>query len=151
MLGVLDTVFSPLGWRLVPKWHVWKTMFQITPGLSAWKVNNKILKLNRNSPNCGAVEPRRPTPRCESSGMPSWAHKTLNEVNLTHSSIARNLLSALPVALGDGDGDNLLDFRQMLEALPVAIYTTDAEGRITFYNQAAAAFWGCQPELNSDK
>jgi PAS domain-containing protein len=30
-------------------------------------------------------------------------------------------------------------------------YTTDAEGRITFYNEAAAALWGCRPTLNSDK
>jgi len=27
-------------------------------------------------------------------------------------------------------------------ALPVALYTTDAEGHITFYNQAAADLWG---------
>jgi PAS domain-containing protein len=31
---------------------------------------------------------------------------------------------------------------ELLEALPVAIYTTDAEGRITFYNEAAAVLWG---------
>ncbi|WP_342236513.1 PAS domain S-box protein [Inquilinus sp. OTU3971] len=35
----------------------------------------------------------------------------------------------------------------MLQALPAAIYTTDAAGRITFYNEAAAALWGCRPEL----
>jgi PAS domain S-box-containing protein len=38
---------------------------------------------------------------------------------------------------------------ELLEALPVAIYTTDAEGRITYYNQAAADFWGRRPELGS--
>jgi PAS domain S-box-containing protein len=38
---------------------------------------------------------------------------------------------------------------ELLEALPVAVYTTDAEGRITFYNQAAADLWGCRPELGS--
>jgi len=31
---------------------------------------------------------------------------------------------------------------ELLEALPVAIYTTDADGRITFYNRAAAELWG---------
>src|SRR5262245_43635324 len=31
--------------------------------------------------------------------------------------------------------------------LPVAVYTTDAEGRVTSYNEAAAALWGCRPEL----
>jgi PAS domain S-box-containing protein len=35
----------------------------------------------------------------------------------------------------------------MLEALPVPVYTTDAEGRLTFYNSAAAEFWGHRPEL----
>lgn len=38
---------------------------------------------------------------------------------------------------------------ELLEALPVAVYTTDAEGRITFFNQAAAEFWGRRPELGS--
>ena len=39
-----------------------------------------------------------------------------------------------------------MDTKRLLEALPVAVYTTDAEGRITFYNQAAADFWGYRPE-----
>jgi PAS domain S-box-containing protein len=34
----------------------------------------------------------------------------------------------------------------LLEALPVAIYTTDAEGHITFYNEAAADLWGNRPQ-----
>ena len=40
---------------------------------------------------------------------------------------------------------------ELLEALPVAVYTTDAEGRITFFNQAAAKLWGHRPELGSDQ
>jgi PAS domain S-box-containing protein len=40
---------------------------------------------------------------------------------------------------------------ELLEALPVAVYTTDAEGRITFFNQAAAELWGHRPELGSDQ
>jgi PAS domain S-box-containing protein len=42
-----------------------------------------------------------------------------------------------------------MDTERLLEALPVAVYTTDAEGRITFYNQAAAEFWGYRPALGS--
>jgi PAS domain S-box-containing protein len=42
-------------------------------------------------------------------------------------------------------------FRQLLEALPAAIYTTDAEGRITYYNQAAVEMSGREPTLGSDK
>jgi PAS domain S-box-containing protein len=41
--------------------------------------------------------------------------------------------------------------REAIEALPAAVYMTDAEGRLTFYNEAAAALWGCQPELGDTK
>lgn len=37
--------------------------------------------------------------------------------------------------------------QSLLEALPVAAYTTDAEGRITAFNDAAVALWGRKPEL----
>src|SRR5262245_51890738 len=42
-------------------------------------------------------------------------------------------------------------YREVLEALPVAVYVTDAAGRITFYNEAAAALWGCHPELGKSE
>lgn len=35
----------------------------------------------------------------------------------------------------------------MLQALPAAIYTTDAEGRITFFNQACIDFAGRTPKV----
>jgi PAS domain S-box-containing protein len=41
--------------------------------------------------------------------------------------------------------------RIVLAALPVAVYTTDAEGRISFYNEAAVRFWGREPELFQEK
>ena len=41
--------------------------------------------------------------------------------------------------------------QELLDVLPAAIYTTDAKGRITYYNDAAAALWGCRPRLNSDQ
>jgi PAS domain S-box-containing protein len=40
---------------------------------------------------------------------------------------------------------------ELLEALPLAVYTTDAHGRITFYNRAAAELWGHHPELGSSQ
>lgn len=40
--------------------------------------------------------------------------------------------------------------RQILRALPVAVYTCDAQGRVTFYNRAAAKLWGQEVELNKD-
>ncbi len=41
--------------------------------------------------------------------------------------------------------------RELLEALPAAIYTTDAAGRITYFNQAAVDLSGRRPELGSDQ
>ena len=38
---------------------------------------------------------------------------------------------------------------QLLQGLPAAVYTTDALGRITFYNEAAAELWGCRPKLGT--
>lgn len=35
----------------------------------------------------------------------------------------------------------------VLDVIPAAVYTTDAEGRITYYNKAAAALWGHRPVL----
>src|SRR6202044_3561071 len=41
-------------------------------------------------------------------------------------------------------------FFQIVQNLPVAVYTTDAAGRITFYNDAAASLWGRHPKLGQD-
>jgi PAS domain S-box-containing protein len=53
----------------------------------------------------------------------------------------------LAAVLVDGPSVAAPSYRRFLEALGVAVYTTDAEGRITFYNEAAAEFWGRDPEL----
>jgi PAS domain S-box-containing protein len=37
----------------------------------------------------------------------------------------------------------------LLLALPAAVYTTDAAGRITSYNEAAAQMWGVRPEIGT--
>jgi PAS domain S-box-containing protein len=42
-------------------------------------------------------------------------------------------------------------FRGLLEALPVAVYTTDPSGRITYFNEAAAEFWGQRPQLGTSE
>jgi PAS domain S-box-containing protein len=41
--------------------------------------------------------------------------------------------------------------RELLSALPAAIFVTDADGRITYYNQAAVELWGRSPELGKDR
>ena len=42
-------------------------------------------------------------------------------------------------------------FRELLDALPAAVYTTDAAGRITYHNEAAADLWGHRPALGSSE
>ncbi len=50
-------------------------------------------------------------------------------------------------ALVGGDGR----FREVLDALPAAVYITDPAGRITYFNEAAAALWGHRPELGKSE
>jgi PAS domain S-box-containing protein len=47
--------------------------------------------------------------------------------------------------------ENERRFREMLDALPAAIYTTDAEGRLTYFNPAAVELSGRTPELGTDQ
>jgi PAS domain S-box-containing protein len=42
-------------------------------------------------------------------------------------------------------------FYNLLNALPVAVYTTDAAGRITYYNVAATELWGHHPQLGTSE
>jgi PAS domain S-box-containing protein len=53
--------------------------------------------------------------------------------------------SQLPLNGGERNSDELL------QALSAALYTTDAAGRITFYNEAAAELWGFRPELGTSE
>jgi PAS domain S-box-containing protein len=41
-------------------------------------------------------------------------------------------------------------YRQLVQNLDTPLYTTDMEGRITLYNQAAAALWGREPVIGQD-
>lgn len=41
-------------------------------------------------------------------------------------------------------------YRKLIHSLETPLYTTDAEGRITLYNQAAADLWGREPEIGKD-
>src|ERR1700736_617962 len=40
---------------------------------------------------------------------------------------------------------------ELLDALPVAVYITDAEGRITYFTEAAAELWGHRPQLGGSQ
>lgn len=50
-----------------------------------------------------------------------------------------------PLILGDDF------FRQIVNVIPAAIYTTDTAGRITYFNEAAAALWGRRPDPGSSE
>jgi PAS domain S-box-containing protein len=50
----------------------------------------------------------------------------------------------------DGDFREDACFRRIVETLPAALYTTDPEGRITFFNEAAAKLWGRRPQIGED-
>jgi PAS domain S-box-containing protein len=41
-------------------------------------------------------------------------------------------------------------YRELIHALPAAVCTTDEQGRITLYNQAAVALWGRDPKVGKD-
>ena len=42
-------------------------------------------------------------------------------------------------------------YEKLLAMLPAAVYTTDKNGYITFYNEAAARLWGRHPVIGKDK
>ena len=75
------------------------------------------------------------------------------------STFGSNLLEWMGRAFGDaveranhkGAGPGVTQLESLIQALPVAIYATDAAGRITFYNEAAAELWGCRPQLGKSE
>jgi PAS domain S-box-containing protein len=54
----------------------------------------------------------------------------------------------------NGPGNKLhiqgLEHRELLARLPVACYTLDAEGCLTFFNEAAVILWGRRPQVGKD-
>jgi PAS domain S-box-containing protein len=67
------------------------------------------------------------------------------------SEIGTGLLEWMGRAFGDAVQRANYPLERLLQALPAAIYATDAVGRITFYNDAAAKLWGCRPELGNSE
>ena len=59
----------------------------------------------------------------------------------------RAILFAAPA---DGDSRDGY-FRKILDDLPAAIYVTDALGRITYFNEAAATLWGHRPTIGTSE
>lgn len=47
--------------------------------------------------------------------------------------------------------DSDLHLAELVAGLPVAVYTTDADGYLTLYNEAAEALWGRRPVIGKDR
>lgn len=75
--------------------------------------------------------------------MPASAGSSSHLLTLLNGGAAARLIDPR----GEPDGAR---YRLFLNALAVAVYTTDQAGRITFYNEAAADFWGRRPELGEE-
>jgi len=71
------------------------------------------------------------------------------------SSTATQGQRELPDALREIESSSLREaerrYREVLNALPAAVYTTDAQGRVTFYNEACVALSGRRPKLGTDE
>ncbi len=61
----------------------------------------------------------------------------------------RHIANLKPSEESVGEADR--KFREMIDALPAAVYTTDAQGRLTHFNQACVELSGRVPELGTDK
>ena len=60
------------------------------------------------------------------------------------------LVSAMVGSKHPGTAAEERSYRSFIEALGVAVYTTDADGKITFFNDAAAQLWGRRPDIGEE-
>jgi PAS domain S-box-containing protein len=74
----------------------------------------------------------------------------MSRLGIDLSEIVAGILPALPLQEPLPDVASVEHLNQFLNALPAAIYMTDTDGRITYFNEAAAALWGYRPQLNAD-
>jgi PAS domain S-box-containing protein len=65
------------------------------------------------------------------------------------SKIARDISAQTRAEEALRDSERRL--QELLAAIPAAIYTTDAQGKITYYNEAAVEFAGRRPVVGSDE
>src|SRR5579863_4725456 len=68
--------------------------------------------------------------------------------DIHHSASQRATILRQPETL-PADEDRV--YREILDGLPAAVYTTDALGRITYFNEAAAKLWGHRPEIGKSE
>lgn len=83
----------------------------------------------------------------------------MNETRPSATLSTPNLMEWMGQAFGDAveraspllPGPGSTQLETLIQTLPAAIYTTDAVGRITFFNEAAAELWGCRPEIGKSE
>jgi len=68
------------------------------------------------------------------------------ETEMLDSSQTDALLDSALAAVEDGDG-----YRAELDKIRIPVYTTDAEGLVTYWNQACIDFAGREPQLGGDR
>ena len=69
--------------------------------------------------------------------------------NGTSSEVTNEAGSVQP-PVSPGDGRGRVD-HEIMDVLPLAVYLTDADGRLTYFNRAAARLSGRVPELGVDR
>ena len=75
----------------------------------------------------------------------------MNDTMPSATPIVPNLMEWMGQSFGDALERAKPRLETLIQALPAAIYATDAAGRITFFNEAAAELWGCRPELGKSE
>jgi len=81
--------------------------------------------------------------------LPPTAHDGIGDPGSTLARLfgaVRDRVVDLPASGQDAE----VPYRAFLDAVAVAIYTTDTDGRITFFNDAAVELWGRRPELGEE-
>lgn len=57
----------------------------------------------------------------------------------------------IDLRIAEGPSPDLDHYREVLDALPCAVYITRPDGRITYFNHAAAELWGMEPEIGKSE
>ncbi|HWY40109.1 MAG TPA: PAS domain S-box protein [Chthoniobacterales bacterium] len=98
-------------------------------------------------------------PKGQRNGIHNTGGNGSNGANASNRSARRRLKNSLPRPREIRDLKRSEEaarvaeqkFREMINALPAAVYTTDAQGRLTHFNQACIELSGRVPKLGSDK
>jgi PAS domain S-box-containing protein len=97
----------------------------------------------------GHPEPAMFDERAERNARAIAAHAAVAVDNANLFGLARGEIeqrSRAELALRDSERR----YRDVVHGIPAAVYTTDADGRIQLYNEAAVELWGRSPEVGVD-